>query len=106
MKKCLPITGLLFLTAIVLSPVGEASAEDVEGGRALARTWCANCHVVDGRPGATDAAPPFREIAARADLRRERLRVWLSTPHDRMPNLGLGRADIESLIDYLQSLKN
>lgn len=92
----------LGLTALAAGPV----LADAATGQTLARTWCANCHVVDGRPGATDAAPPFREIAARADLGRERLRVWLSTPHDRMPNLGLGRNDIDALIDYLQSLRN
>ncbi len=99
------ILGLLFLSCGALATATGAAA-DVAGGQALARTWCANCHVVDGRPGATDAAPPFREIADHADLGRERLRVWLSTPHDRMPNLGLGRNDIDSLIDYLQSLRN
>jgi mono/diheme cytochrome c family protein len=101
----LPIIGLLLLCCGFPAAAVGASAADVAQGQTLARTWCSNCHAVDGGGSVADAAPPFREIAARTDLDRDRLRGWLSTPHDRMPNLSLGRAEIDALIDYLQSLK-
>jgi len=106
MASRLPITRLLFLACAASAMASGAAADDVAGGRVLARAWCSNCHAVDGVGSAMDAAPPLREIADRADLGRDRLRGWLATPHDRMPSLGLGRTEIDALIDYLQSLRN
>lgn len=92
------ICGMMILTA-----AGSASA-DVKSGNAIARQWCANCHAVTPGQQATDAAPSFSEIAARADLSRQRLQIWLSTPHAGMPDLSLSRPDINAVIDYLQAL--
>ena len=90
---------------LIFVSTGGAMA-DVESGGVVARQWCANCHAVTPGQQATDAAPSFSEIAARADLSRERLQIWLSTPHSGMPDLGLSRPDINNVIDYLQSLPN
>lgn len=105
MARPLTIIGFLLLAGAAFAVNKGAAADDVAGGRVLARTWCANCHAVDAGGPVTDAAPSFRELAGRADLSRERLRVWLSTPHARMPNLALGRSEIEALTDYLHSLR-
>jgi hypothetical protein len=88
---------------VVLASAGGAAA-DTDSGRAVAQQWCATCQAVTWGQPATDAAPSFSEIASRSDLSRRRLRVWLSTPHARLPDLSLSRTDIDAVIDYLQSL--
>ena len=93
------LVGLLSL----LSLPGAAAA-DPAAGEVLAKQWCANCHATAPGRRTTDAAPSFSEVAARADLGRDRLRTWLSTPHAGMPDLSLSRQDIDAVIDYLQSL--
>ena len=76
-------------------------------GLAAARKWCAGCHVVaeQQRRPATDAAPPFAEIANNPKVSRDRLRGILIRPHSRMPTGVLTRDDIRDLLAYFDSLK-
>lgn len=92
------------ISGMVILASASGAAADVDSGRAVAQQWCATCHAVTQGQPATDAAPSFSEIASRSDVSRRRLQVWLSTPHARMPDLSLSRADIDAIIDYLQSL--
>jgi mono/diheme cytochrome c family protein len=73
----------------------------------MALQWCAVCHLVTSR-GPTSATvqqgpPSFPTIAGH--LEPEQLRVFLSSPHGAMPDLALSRAEINDLIDYIQTLK-
>ncbi len=79
-------------------------AAAVAQGRLIAERWCANCHTVEGRPGAVDFAPPFAVIARTRAGDPEWVRGWLSTAHPRMPDFALARAEIDAVIAYLQSI--
>jgi mono/diheme cytochrome c family protein len=100
------------LAAICLAPVclmpGAARADATAGAR-MALQWCANCHVVNAASGGGPAAtipqgpPAFATIAGR--LTPDRMRAFLSHPHGAMPDLALTRAEINDLIDYIQTLQ-
>jgi mono/diheme cytochrome c family protein len=99
------------LAAICVAPVclspGAARADAAAGAR-MALQWCANCHVVnsgDSGPSATvpQGPPTFRTIAGH--LNPEQLRAFLSHPHGAMPDLALTRAEINDLIDYIETVK-
>jgi mono/diheme cytochrome c family protein len=92
------------LAAVWLVPV-RADA-DAAAGQALARQWCANCHVIDGGgPTASvpQGPPSFHIIAGHLDPGQ--LHAFLSHPHGAMPDLALTRAEIDNLIAYIESLK-
>ena len=97
------------LAAICLAPVcltpGAARADAAAGAR-MALQWCANCHVIDGSgPSARlPQGPPSFRVAA-GHLNPGELRAFLSHPHGAMPDLALTRAEINDLIDYIQTLQ-
>jgi cytochrome c len=97
------------LAALCIAPVclapGAARA-DAAGGARMALQWCANCHVVNSKgPSATvqQGPPAFSTIAGHMDPGQ--LRAFLSHPHGAMPDLALTRAEINDLIDYIETLK-
>ena len=93
---------MFFVTAALSSAV---EAGDPENGRAIARQWCAGCHVVEaGQPGG-DAAPTFPAIANDPNRYPKALRAWLSNPHPPMPNLQLSRSEIDDVVAYLETLR-
>jgi mono/diheme cytochrome c family protein len=84
---------------------GAARADAAAGAR-MALQWCANCHVVGGggpSVSVPQGPPTFRTIAGHLDT--EQLRAFLTHPHGAMPDLGLTRAEINDLIDYIETLK-
>jgi mono/diheme cytochrome c family protein len=93
-----------FLAAALLFPL-LASAQDMGdavNGRRLAEAWCSNCHVFDGSNHATaTGAPAFQAIAANKELSPLALRVFLSTPHERMPDLHLSNNEMDDLIAFI-----
>lgn len=99
---------LIFL-ALMVWVVGlglEEARADARRGRALAERWCSECHAVaPGAPARDPAAPDFPAIAAEPSATGYALRVFLRTPHETMPNLILGRHEIDDIISYLLSLK-
>ena len=85
--------------------LAPAQAADAMRGGELARQWCATCHLVEARPSertAVDRAPPFPGIAANRSA--DYLRGFLANPHFPMPNLDLGRREIEDLVAYIRTL--
>jgi mono/diheme cytochrome c family protein len=92
------------LAAICVAPL--AARADAAAGARMALQWCANCHIVNG--GGPSAAvpqgpPTFRTIAGHLDT--EQLRAFLTRPHGAMPDLALTRAEINDVIDYIETLK-
>jgi mono/diheme cytochrome c family protein len=86
--------------------VSGAARADASAGARMALQWCANCHVVNGKgPSATvqQGPPAFSTIAGHMDSGQ--LRAFLSHPHGAMPDLALSRAEINDLIDYIETLK-
>ncbi len=97
--------GLICLALLLLGSA-HAFAADVKNGEALARRWCAPCHVVEpGQRGPTGEAPPFSAIARTPDLDAGKLALFLLLPHPKMPDMGLSRGTAADLAAYIASLK-
>ena len=75
-------------------------------GAALAESWCANCHIIDakGTGQSVEAARPFPSIAKDPTRDADFLHNWLTTKHPQMPNLELGRREINDLVAYIRTL--
>jgi mono/diheme cytochrome c family protein len=80
---------------------------DADAGRRLAETWCTNCHVVSAgqSQGTSTGAPTFKAIAAQTAITPMALSAFLQTPHHRMPDLHLSRAEIDDVSAYILSLR-
>ena len=81
---------------------------DVAAGRHLSETWCASCHLVgsDTARGVSNGVPTFVAIARQKSTTVLSLRVFLQTPHARMPDLHLSRDEIDNLAAYILSLRH
>ena len=100
------VTGAAIATLAAL-PASAQSAGDAVRGGVLARQWCASCHIVaqgEGR-SATDAVPTFMSVAAMPSTTALSLRVFLQTPHLRMPNFALTVEQTDDAIAYILSLR-
>ena len=80
---------------------------DVVSGKRLAETWCSSCHIVapSAQAGASTGVPTFTAIASMPSTTPIALRVYLQTPHARMPDLHLSRDETDNLIAYILSLR-
>ena len=90
---------------VFLGVTGAASAADIEQGQRIYQRWCVECHGSIAAKTARDSAPPLAQIVRDKTLTPGALRTWLANPHPPMPNLSLGRREIEDIIAYLQSLR-
>jgi mono/diheme cytochrome c family protein len=100
----------LLLTAATLGvcawlPAAEALPADAAHGEALARRWCASCHIVanDQTRGA-DNAPAFASIAKIPEFSVEKVAQFLVDPHPKMPDMQLSRDETRDLGAYIASL--
>jgi mono/diheme cytochrome c family protein len=103
----------LITTAVLLSGFTGASlaqepTKQIEQGKLLAMTLCAECHAV----GTTDAspraqAPAFRALDRRIDLDTffQRLREGVTSSHPDMPTFRFSREDARAFIAYLRSIQ-
>ena len=73
----------------------------------LPKTWCSSCHVIGPTTvrGTSNGAPSFVAIAGMKATTAMSLRVFLQTPHARMPDLHLSRDEIADLASYILSLR-
>lgn len=95
-----------YLALLLLLPA-TAAAQDVDRGAALAKRWCANCHVVM-RSAATANAnglPTFPKLAADPKMTDVALRAVMSAEHGRMPDFSLSKRDQDDLIAYIHGLR-
>jgi mono/diheme cytochrome c family protein len=81
---------------------------DAKKGEMFAQAVCAQCHGVrkGQRNSPNRAAPSFADIAASPGLTATAVRVWLQSPHSRMPNISIGDEDKDNVIAYMLSLKS
>ncbi|RBP10615.1 cytochrome c553 [Roseiarcus fermentans] len=81
------------------------AAADVANGEAIAKRWCAACHIVapDQTHGA-DSVPTFASIARRPDFSADKTAKFLMDPHPKMPDMQLGRGEAADLGAYIASL--
>jgi cytochrome c len=104
MLKAAMLVALALPAAAQSPPVEEG---DPVAGKAVARAWCASCHVVEANPDRAIAGsvPSFFAIADRPTTTAAGLRAFLATQHGRMPNLNLSNANIENTLAYILTLK-
>jgi mono/diheme cytochrome c family protein len=97
---------MLVLALPGLLAVNGAQAQDVREGQRIAQQWCSGCHQIGSKPTrANDAIPTFLAIALMPSTTTMSLTVFLSTPHGRMPDYDLSRAEIRNLSSYILSLR-
>jgi mono/diheme cytochrome c family protein len=96
----------VILTVSSLTAAAQSDG-DIEAGQQLAKTWCSSCHVVgpEQQRGVSNGAPTFTAIARMKSTTPLGLQVFFQTPHDRMPDLHLTRAEMNDLIAYIISLR-
>ena len=101
------------LAAMALVGMGDLTARAAEwpgdpvAGLALARAWCANCHVLqDSESAVATGAPSFKAVAANPAVTPMSLRVFFQTPHQRMPDFHLSNSEIDDLSAYILSLRS
>lgn len=101
------VAAFLVVLGVATPAFAQPEPGDRSAGQRLSATWCANCHRIGpGGPGpATDAAPPFRAVAAMPSTTSMSLRVFLQTPHANMPDFRLSRAEIDDVVAYILSLR-
>ena len=94
-----------------LSGIAAAGAQDLPGdpvlGWALALKVCVECHQVEPgeRKGELPDPPSFQNLADDPAMSPLALRVFLTTPHNDMPNLILTDAEVDDVIAWIHSLK-
>ncbi|MCB1493488.1 MAG: c-type cytochrome [Rhodobiaceae bacterium] len=92
-----------------VGPLGAAEYGDAAEGELLAKTWCANCHVVEAEPSQADSlqAPTFKALAAQPDMSVERLTIiFANPPHPAMDGISPSRQQIADIAAYLETLKD
>jgi cytochrome c len=80
---------------------------DPQQGRELAQHWCAECHAItrDQARSPNELAPTWSSVADNAATTEFRLRAFLQTPHQNMPDIALTRDQTDHLITYILGLK-
>jgi mono/diheme cytochrome c family protein len=81
-------------------------AADPGNGRRLAFRWCQPCHVVsENQTRQTGEAPPFSEIAGKANFTPAGIATFLMDPHGMMPDMSLTRDEANDLAAYIGTLR-
>lgn len=101
------ISCFIYFSVTIFSalPALAASPPDPARGQTIVKRWCAGCHQVtpDQKPVSSDI-PSFVFIAHQKKLTEKVLSDFLSTPHPRMPDMGLTRSEIADIVAYIKSL--
>ena len=100
------MAGVAALIALALPVLGQDRTGEVAAGHHLAKTLCSDCHQVDGDdPRLSTGAPPFADVAALTSTTALSLRVFLKSNHENMPNYQLTPDQIDTLVEFMFSLK-
>ena len=97
----------LSLTVITTGATAEELLGDPMAGRKLAENVCSACHAIaPGQIPKTDIdAPAFSDLANTPRVTALSLRVFLQSPHERMPDLHLDPNETDDVIAYILSLE-
>lgn len=100
------------------APAVRASTPAAQAGeRLFMNDQCASCHRIAGTPAQADVGPDLSHLVTRTTLAALtipntalELTAWIRNPQaikpgDRMPDLGLSRPQIGSLVAYLETLR-
>ena len=97
-----------------VSPITDSQKH---GQEVFLTSACVMCHAINGTPAGSNIGPNLTHIGSRNTIAagtlpntREHLAHWITNsqnikPGNKMPENNLSQADLESLLDYLQSLK-
>jgi mono/diheme cytochrome c family protein len=100
------ILALFQVTVVLLASTVRSYAADPAHGLALAKRWCASCHVVSPEQQRASAdVPPFATIARSPNFDARHLAYFLLNPHPKMPDLPLSRAAADDIAAYIATLK-
>src|ERR1700751_2325849 len=99
-----PFCSLLALSMLACLAIRSAHADAAKGAQ-IARQCRTNCHFFGNNPaGPVPQGPPSFQMVARSGMSADQLRAFLSHQHGAMPNLALTRAEIDDLINYIETL--
>ena len=104
MKMTLGIALVVVALVVPAFAQDQGASPDAARGQALARRWCAACHLVALRLTHIDP-PTFTAIANDSTKTPDYLRAFFVSPHKDMPPIQLTSPQIEDLIVYLGTLK-
>src|ERR1051325_1016742 len=97
--------------------VPPTSDSQKRGQQVFLSATCVMCHAINGTPAGSNIGPNLTHIASRNTIgaatpssTRDHLAQWIKDsesfkPGNRMPQNTLNDSDLQSLLDYLQSLK-
>jgi cytochrome c oxidase subunit 2 len=106
-----------WLTAQRMAAEQPTSATAQRGQQVFMSAPCVMCHTIRGTQAGSGVGPDLTHVASRARIaagtlpnERAHLSGWVADaqtfkPGNRMPPNSLAPADLEALLDYLQSLK-
>ncbi|MBT3532383.1 MAG: cytochrome c [Rhodospirillaceae bacterium] len=99
------LIAIILISAIALLAM-PSYGRDATAGHKLAAMWCSQCHVIDaGQKMASDAAPPFIDIANDPAKSSSYIAAWLADPHPPMPKMNLTKGEIDNIAAYFEKLK-
>lgn len=94
------------MTMVAVAPASSQTFGDASAGRAIAATFCAQCHRISALDRDTDRMPPdFAAVANMPSFTELSMRVFLQTPHGQMPRYQFSQNELDDIIAYLASLK-
>ena len=98
---------ILSLAILSTGAAAEELLGDPTAGRRLAEDVCSACHIIaPGDDPTSDVdAPAFPDLANSPRVTALSLRVFLQTPHERMPDFRLTRDETDDVIAYILSLE-
>ena len=94
-----------------------ASDSQKRGQQVFLTSTCVMCHAINGTPAGSNIGPNLTHVGSRNMIAaatlvntREHLAQWIKDsqqykPGNKMPQNNLSYADLQSVVDYLQSLK-
>jgi cytochrome c oxidase subunit 2 len=101
-----------------LQPAPEPATPAASRGRdVFLQNPCVMCHSISGTDAAGRVAPDLTHVGSRLTIAagtlpntRENLRRWIRDPHaikpgNHMPTIALADADLDSVVDYLETLR-
>lgn len=97
----------IFGVVLINTGANAASIGSATGGHVLAEQSCADCHVIAAgvKPRRLVDAPSFPDLVRDPKFTPFRLRSFLQTPHQVMPNFILSTRDVDDLVAYLLRLQ-
>ena len=100
--------GMALLLGLATAPALAAEKDLTDKGEELVKENCSRCHAI-GKEGNSPhpEAPPFRILSSRYPIEDlgESLAEGIVSGHPDMPIFVFSAADVEAIIDYLNSIQ-